>query len=165
MLSPRRAFCALIVLASISLGACGGSHAIVPPSNGFTPTTDSISALSNFVETTVPNVAGTYSGSVVATESGKSESGTVVIVLQQSGSAISGSVKTTINGKTATFSLSGTVKRTVKGAFLKFTIFNPNGRNASATATVIGSHLNGKAYVPPSGTKPAITFKIRTVKQ
>ncbi len=164
MLSPRRAFCALIVLASISLGACGGSHAVTPAS-GFAPTSDSIAGLSTFAVAAVPNVAGTYSGSVTATENGRSASGTVVVVLQQSGSTISGSVKTTINGKTLTQALSGTVKRTLKGAFLKFTIFASSGPNATGTGTVIGTHFNGKAYVPPSGTKPAVTFKFKTVKQ
>ncbi|HEV3155697.1 MAG TPA: hypothetical protein VGZ02_17995 [Candidatus Baltobacteraceae bacterium] len=153
----------VFVSSALALAGCGG-RGVTPPFAGQV-THDSM-LVSDVVEATVPNVAGTYKGTFTVTESGHSGNGTFSQVMKQSGTAISGTVAETILGSTKTFNFSGTVAKAAKGAKLKFTIYNQSsGRNASAHANVIGKHENGKAYVPPSGTKPAIYFTFKGLRQ
>ena len=163
-LSRIRIASSIFVLSAFALTACGG-RGVTPPFAG--QVTHGAGLISNvFEDATVPNVAGTYKGAFTATENGHTANGTYSQVIKQSASAISGTVTETAAGHTNTFNFSGTVAKAVRGAKLKFTIFNQiNGRNASAHAKVIGKNETGKAYVPPSGTNPAIYFTFKGTKQ
>lgn len=154
--------CALFVVSSLTLAACGG-HTVVPvaaPNAGAFSRFTLISA----DDATIPNIAGTYAGSIVETVDGKSATGHASFDLKQSGSKISGTVTITYNGKSHTLNLSGTAAKTSKGVALKFTVFDSNGRNASAHGRVGGKQFNGKAYVPPDGSKPAVYITFKTTK-
>lgn len=152
-----------LVLAS-ALAACANGTSVAP-SGGLLPTGAVRAPASDYVQMSVPNIAGKYSGTVTESEGGHTISGSVTIDVKQSGSSVSGTFDPTINGRKYSLTFSGKVFKTAKGAYVKYTVYNPKGRNATGHATVIGKHLNGKAYVPPKGTKPAITITFKTVKE
>lgn len=155
---------AAAVLSSLTLGACGGGHGMVPAGVPDSPFSKSIAPFDAAVDATVPNIAGTYTGTFVATEDGRSGSGTIKIVVKQSGSKVSGTATLSANGKSTTGDWSGTAARTKKGVSVKFVTYDYNGRNATGHGNVIGKHFNGKAYVPASGKNPAVTITFKTLK-
>lgn len=151
--------------AVLILAACssGGSH-FVPgyavPMQMHTQSVTQPSMLDDSVFS-VPNVAGTWTGTFTATASGHSASGTEKLIIAQSGSSISGHVIETVKGHSHTFNMSGTVSRTTTGARLKFTIFGQNGRNGAAHASVVGESMHGKVFVAARGTQPAVSISFK----
>lgn len=112
----------------------------------------------------VVKVADDYAGSLIETEGTHTRMGTVTIAIKQQGTKISGAFDITFSSQTSDLTLSGTVKSQTKTkARLAFTIFNPHGRNAKATATVTAAALVGKATVPPNTSQPGVilTFKAK----
>lgn len=165
MTQPRRYAAHLLatILAAFALAACGG-HTFTPAQSVSTSGLLHPVAL-GLTQFSVPNVAGTYNGTITVREGTHSVSGTVVIDIKQSGSSISGTIAITINGQTKHYTLAGTVSAITGGAKLKFVATSPSGRKAKAHATVYGKHLNGKAYAAPSGNQPAVYFAYKTVRQ
>ena len=151
------AFCGALLLA---FAGCGGVTSSVPQDTNAVPY-----GASAVQPDTVPKIGGTYDGSISETEGSKTATGTVEIVINQNARKISGTVTPTIDGHTAQLTFSGSVRATKHGARLSYTIFDPKGRSATGKATVRGTSLNGTAYVPPSGSQPAVTIKFNTKKQ
>ena len=152
---------ALVSAVLILAGCSGGSHFV--PSSAVPTQMHSVTQAPAFddIALSVPNEAGTWTGTFIATASGHSVSGTEKLVIAQSGATISGHVVETVKGVSHTLKISGTVARTATGASLKFTIFGQNGRNGNATASVVGESMHGKVLVPASGTKPAVTITFK----
>ena len=152
---------ALLSAVLILAGCSGGSHFV--PSSAVPTQMHSVTQAVVFDDTalSVPNEAGTWTGTFIAMASGQSASGTEKLVIAQSGSVISGHVVETVRRVSHTFRISGTVARTSTGASLKFTIFGQNGRNGNATASVVGESMHGKVIVPASGTQPQVTITFK----
>jgi len=151
------AFCGVLLLA---FAGCGGAMNSVPQVANTVP--QDASAIR---PDTVPKIGGTYDGSISETEGSKTATGTVQIVINQNIRKISGTVTPTIDGHSAHLTFSGSVRGTKHGARLTYTIYDPKGRSASGKATVRGTSLNGTAYVPASGSQPAVSITFNTKKQ
>lgn len=156
---------AVIILGCSSFVACvGGARPPLPPTEQTTSAAITQSDNESLLKA-LPKVAGTYSGTLDEVEGSHSESGTVVIVLAQHGSNISGNFDVTFGSRTKNLTLSGTAKAIKKGVRLAFTVFNIGGRNATCKATVVGSRLNGTGFVPPNSSLPSATLTYKTTKR
>ena len=112
----------------------------------------------------VPKVSGVYSGTLTVKESGHTATGAVTMTIKQSLSKVSGPFDVTFGTKTTKLTFSGTVKGDTQGADLKFTIYKTKTQYAHASAEIIGGVLTGKAYVPPSGSNPAVYITFTMTK-
>ncbi len=112
---------------------------------------------------TVVAVAGTYEGSVREIEGTHERSGSLTIVIKQNGKKITGTFTPQFASGSQDLNIDGSVKSDkAKRAKLVFTIEDPKGRNASGSATVTAKKLNGKATVPSSSSKGAVTITFKT---
>jgi len=149
---------------ALALAGCAGQSGAPSAAWGpaLPPALTHLQPSAGFAPDSTFSVSGTYDGSVHVSENGKGYTGSLVVTLAQDGGDISGTVTVTHNGKTAHLTLDGTVKiEGKKKAALAFTIYDPKGQYASATATVKGKKLTG------SGTagKASISFSAKRVKK
>jgi hypothetical protein len=110
----------------------------------------------------VPHVAGTYEGSYSETIGDRTVNGTVTIVIDQSGSKISGKFDVDEKGAKFPFGLKGSVRSAPHGARLRFLITQPDNRDAHARASLIGKVLKGKALAPATKSQEAVHIKFDT---
>jgi hypothetical protein len=148
-------------LALVTLAACARLDAATP---GLTPS----GVRADVAAATVPpavSVAGTYKGPIEEVEGSQSRTGSVTIVIQESGKKISGTFDVTFGSHTTDLTLSGSVKSDkAKKAKIAFVIDDPKGRYAVAKASVTARKLVGKGTVPPSGTKPGVSITYKTAR-
>ncbi len=100
------------------------------------------------VDADPPNVAGSYAGSIQDRLQGDVSRGTVVLVLNQSGPAVSGTIEVS-DPDQVTDAFTGTVAKTTRGAILHLSIANAQGRIEGLWAKVIGTTLFGKGWADP----------------
>jgi hypothetical protein len=112
----------------------------------------------------VPNVAGTYNGSITETEGSQQRTGSLALTIQQQGSRISGDAIVSFSSGSDELTISGTVKAAKKGAALTFEMIPEHGRTADAKATVKKKKLVGSAVVPASGSEPEVDLSFQTKK-
>lgn len=112
----------------------------------------------------VPNVGGTYKGTVTETSQGKSVKDPLEIEIRQKGSKFTG----IFDIKVHTISDEFPIKKGVVSVFhgktvLHFVIEGAPGRNARAMATLTGGTIKGKAKVS-AHHGPAVLFKYSAKK-
>jgi hypothetical protein len=151
-----------IVTGACALPGCAASSGTVPTAPFAARHT--IAAYSAGSDAKVP-VSGTYKGSFTESEGGKERSGSIEITIEQSGKTISGEVDLKTSSGSAEADLTGSVKSDgAKKAKITFTVENPHGRDAYASATVSKKKLVGKATVPPSSKEPGVKITFKTTR-
>jgi len=110
----------------------------------------------------VPNIAGTYTGTIQDKLYG---AGTLTIVFTQSGSTISGTVTPTWKGHSRTLSASGRVFVKSGKTKVKFGFGAAHFCSGTSTGTVSATHhLNGSYVVPPCKYSAGSSGTYKTVK-
>lgn len=147
---------------SIALAGCGqrGSNAFVPQTVQPAAVARLVSSLAaDSTIDTVPNVSGTYTGTIDDEHDG---AGTLTIVIDQTKAAISGTFTPHFKDGGKTFPLSGKVWVRADKTHVKFTA---SGSDCTATVKgiVSGGHLNGSYTVAcTTGKDTKGTYKTKT---
>ncbi len=151
-------FAAAAILAGCGTVRQGQNPALLPGVRG-----NAIPATS-VRESSVPQVAGVYNGTVVETSQGRSIKAKLKITLRQSGDKLTGIFDIILKTMQDQFPIpKGIVVSSHGETILHFTIEGSPGRNAKATARLTGKTLKGKAKVPPH-KGPAVLFKYTATK-
>jgi hypothetical protein len=147
----------------VVLGGCGGRQgspgALLPgpvQPAGFTRSAPAIALQTVATAATLPNVAGTYTGTIDDAVKG---TGTLTIVLNQNGSKLSGTFTPVINGKTGTANFTGKVFVSKGKTKIKLSsVFSKCSGSAKGYVTKT-HHLNGSYTATcPAGSTHG-TFK------
>jgi hypothetical protein len=153
---------------ALLLAACSVGGSLPSPASALSAAGRAAFGVPALQPLSVPNVAGTYDGTYSETIGEQTVHGTLVFTIDQTSSKMSGSFDVTVNGNGFNFPVHGTVSSGKKpgAARLNFTIVNVGGgRNAAAKGIVKGGKLSGTAYVPPDGSKAAVSIKYAGTKQ
>jgi hypothetical protein len=151
-------FAAAAILAGCGAVRQGQNPALLPGVGGNDVPATSVR------ESSVPQVAGVYNGTVVETSQGRSIKAKLKLTLKQSGNKLTGIFDIILKTLQDEFPISKGIVVSSHGAtILHFTIEGSPGRNAKATARLTGKTLKGKAKVPPH-KGPAVLFKYTTTK-
>src|ERR1700729_1348809 len=107
----------------------------------------------------IPKVGGVYDGTVVETSQGRSLKSKLKITIKQSGDKFTGIFDVILKTLQDQFPITNGQVLVAHGrTILHFTIEGSPGRNAKATARLVGKTIKGKAKVPPHDG-PAVRFK------
>lgn len=136
------------------MAACSTRPSSVLPESAF-----SRSASTASIRDLVPNLTGTYKGSVTETINGRSVTDPLKLVIKQSGSKFTGIFDIILKTVSDEFPIKHGVVSVAQGkTILHFVIEGSPGRNAHATAVLAGSRIKGAARVPPRNG-PAVRLK------
>ncbi len=112
----------------------------------------------------IPKVGGVYNGNVTESSQGQRIKAKLKITLKQSGGKFTGIFDMILKTIQDQFPIiKGTVSSSHGKTILHFVIEGSPGRNAKATATIIGKSLKGKARVSKRNG-PAVRFQYSATK-
>ena len=148
-----------IAVCALFLAGCStGGNAPVPAGfagTGMAPST---------AHPPVPNVSGTYIGTVTEASQGRSIKDPLEIVIRQKGTKFTGIFDIMLHTMSDPFPIKKGVVSVSHGiTVLHFVIESAPGRNARATATLAGGKIKGKAKVS-AHHGPAVLFKYSAKK-
>jgi hypothetical protein len=145
---------------ALLLAGCGHGISGTSPAPPVTAFADRSSLAADSLDT-LPNVAGTYKGTIDDEHVG---AGTLTIVLKQSGSAISGTFTPDWKGHSKTLDISGKVYVAKGVTHVRYTVTGTKICPANAHGTVSATHhLNG-GYVVSNCGKNDTKGTYKTVK-
>lgn len=120
-----------------------------------------LDAVDSTIDAAPPDVAGTYGGTIQDRSSGFVATGRIQLILHQSGSTVSGFIKTEAKPPptdpmrgtiVVEHTFTGTASATTKGVLLKLSIADSQDQTEGLWAKVIGTTLFGKGWVDPNPT-------------
>jgi hypothetical protein len=156
----RTACLALLALSALTTAGCSTQES--SPMPGVSAGGGGLPAL---IYPAVPNISGIYNGTVVESSQGKSIKEPLKITIRQSGSKFTGIFDIILKTISDEFPIEkGSVVVSRGKTILHFTIEGSPGRNAKATATLVGTTITGRAKVPPHNG-PAVRFKYSAKKE
>jgi hypothetical protein len=115
------------------------------------------------VRVPVPNISGTYKGTVVESSQGRSIKSPLKILIKQSGAHFTGIFDIILKTLSDAFPIEKGLVVVRNGKTILHFVIEGDPRNARATATLVGTTIKGKAKVPPHGG-PAVRFKYTAKK-
>jgi hypothetical protein len=156
----RPSLAAAFVVVAVALAGCS-REASLPAGNG--PPSAVAGAPLSAPDVTV---AGTYDGTIEEVEGSHSRSGSVVIMIEQQGTKISGKFAIKFaSGKDYDLALSGSIaSKTKRGAKLSITLTYGKSPSAKGSATLAGRKLSGKATAHAKSGTTIITFSAKKKK-
>jgi hypothetical protein len=117
-----------------------------------------LDAVDPTIDAAPPDVGGTYGGTIQDRSVDFVEKGKIQLILRQSGSSVSGFVKTEskrppeeagTGAIVEEYTFTGTATATTKGVLLKLSLAYPQGRTVGFWAKIIGTTLFGKGWADP----------------
>jgi|GEM_PF-6668300 len=115
------------------------------------------------VQPNVPNLSGTYKGTVVESSQGRSIKAGLKITIRQSGAHFTGIFDMLLKTISDPFPIKSGLVVVSHGKTILHFVIEGSPRNARATATLVGTTIKGKAKVPPHNG-PAVRFKYSAKK-
>jgi hypothetical protein len=151
---------ALAVFSMLPIAACSMRGAAPVPAS---PAGSSLSRTA--IQPPVPNLSGTYKGTVIESSQGRSVKDPLKITIKQSGNKFTGIFDIVLKTISDEFPIEKGVVIVSQGkTILHFTIEGAPGRNAKATARLVGTTIKGRAKVP-ARNGPAVRFKYSAKKE
>jgi hypothetical protein len=150
---------AVAALLAATLGGCGSQESSLMPATSIGGTTSGTTAAQPLT-----NIAGVYKGTVVETAQGESIKEPLKITIKQSGEKFTGIFDVILKTISDEFPIiKGRVVSLHGKTILHFVIEGSPGRNARATASLVGGMIKGRAKV--SGKHgPVVHFKYSAKK-
>jgi hypothetical protein len=172
----------LALVLTALLGGCGGVASVpspapaVPAASLAAPEASSsrpddsaldafdVGAPDLFADAPDATLAGTYKGTFVEKGGGATISGTLVITLKISGTAVSGGYVLTRDGKSTKIAYSGTGHHTKHGFKMSLVAVASDGCKGTGPATIANRKFTGSYVAPACDGAPTTTYTYKALK-